>query len=62
MTMTLALRVTSRCSQISYVNINFMAKTETKNISSVSINSQKFIAEVSPNPLKVFTNYEQDKP
>ena len=48
--MMFALAATSQYSEISYLNINFIAKVEG-DISPVLINSQKFVVEVSHNRL-----------
>ena len=60
LTMMLALTATSRCSEISYLNINFMAKTEGKYI--FSFNKLTEVCRRSKSqPTLSFHEFEQDK-
>ena len=60
LTMMIVLTATSRCSEISYLNINFMAKTEGKYI--FSFNNLKKNCRRSKSQLTLsFQEFEQDK-
>ena len=59
LTMMLALTATSRCSEISYLNINFMAKTEGKYI--FSFNKLTKVCRSKSQPTLSFQDFEQDK-
>ena len=56
----LALTATSRCSEISYLNINFMAKAEEKYIFSFN-KLTKVCHRSKSQPTLSFHEFEQDK-
>ena len=59
--MMLSLTATSRCSEISYLNINFMAKTEGKHI--FSFNKLTKLSRISKSQMNLSSQeFEQDKP
>ena len=60
LTIMLALTATSRCSEISYLNINFMAKTEEKYIFSFN-KLTKVCRRSKSQPTLSFHEFEQDK-
>ena len=61
LTIMLALTATSRCSEISYLNINFMAKTEGKYIFSFN-KLTKVCRRSKSQPTLSFQEFKQGRP